>query len=424
MDEQPLTRSIETPVLPFVGRTTLINRLHQHIIDPAEAVAQCYMGRQQTGKTALLRHIDLSFGADIITVYIPLRDTVFTNDEDLLRQLVTQSQAAVLAAGEYNLERIADMPEAGIGAWMTNEFVPTLLRIIRPHRRLVWLFDDVEMLVDAVRQDRLSSGFFDDIHRLLANHSQLSVVVTIDTTRDTDLAHLLPMVNPNTSNRLPHLLLDEVTTLLRVYASRTSDKAAQEVYRQTGGHPALVQQFGIQLAATGALDIDPSHVQRMVKAIYESSLSIFHGLWRILTLNERLVLTALSNLLYDNPLQESGIDAIETWLVETDYPIDTTAITAAVRSLEYHEIVIGTPKNLDIAAQMMQMWLLEYGNLEDVPGKVTPSAAGIVSSNRVWLAIIGLIIGLLIVVAIVTSLNINTGITQTPQPTVTLNSGQ
>lgn len=424
MDEQPLTHSIETPVVPFVGRTTLINRLHQHIIDPAESVAQCYMGRQQTGKTALLQHITLSFGADIITVYIPLRDTVFTDDEDLLRQSVTQTQATVLAAGEYNLERIADMPETDIAAWMVNEFIPTLLRIIRPHRRLVWLLDDVEMLVDAVHQDRLSSGFFGYIHQLLANHSQLSIVVTIDTTRDADLANLQPMVNPNTSNRLTHLLVDEVTTLLRVYASRTSDEAAQEVYRQTGGHPALVQQFGIQLASTGALDIDPSHIQGMVKAIYESSLSIFHGLWRILTLNERLVLTALSNLLYDNPLQESGIDAIESWLVETDYPIDTTAITAAVRSLEYHEIVIGTPKNLDIAAQMMQMWLLEYGNLEDAPGKVTPSAAGIVSSNRVWLAIIGLIIGLLIVVAIVTSLNINTGITQTPQPTVTLNSGQ
>jgi hypothetical protein len=101
--------------------------------------------------------------------------------------------------------------------------------------------------------------------------------------------------------------------------------------------------------------------------------------------------------LYDDPLSSIDAARIEGWLVETDYPLDTTAINAALRSLEYREIVSSTPSGLAITAGLMQTWLLEHARLSDTPS-VAPKAQALAPVWR-WLivVVIVVVIGLLLI---------------------------
>ena len=65
-------------------------------------------------------------------------------------------------------------------------------------------------------------------------------------------------------------------------------------------------------------------------------------MWDMLNRDEHLVLAAISMQLYKNPLQPVSMTSIETWLAETDYPLDSVAINTALRSLEYYELIQGT----------------------------------------------------------------------------------
>jgi Na+-transporting NADH:ubiquinone oxidoreductase subunit NqrB len=130
---------------------------------------------------------------------------------------------------------------------------------------------------------------------------------------------------------------------------------------------------------------------------YAASDSHFRQMWQVLTRDERLVLTAIASLIYDDPLKAVTVERIETWLVETDYPMDTTAIHAALRGLDYQDVVSNLRnQGYKLVAGMMQTWLLEHARLSEIAGS---SFAGL-SQKISWrvLLIAGIIIlGLIIV---------------------------
>ena len=80
-------------------------------------------------------------------------------------------------------------------------------------------------------------------------------------------------------------------------------------------------------------------VKALTSTIYLYNEADYRVLWDHLGANERLVLTAMSDLLYNDPLGRMDAQAIQSWLVETDFPLDMTAINATLRSLEYREIL-------------------------------------------------------------------------------------
>ena len=87
------------------------------------------------------------------------------------------------------------------------------------------------------------------------------------------------------------------------------------------------------------------------------------------SLNERLVLTAITDLIFEDPLDKISVPLLQTWLTDTDYPLDTTAILSALRSLEYNEIVTGMPDAIVLTSGLMQTWLLENARLQNKNAK-------------------------------------------------------
>ncbi len=379
------------------------------------------MSRSAGGKTALLQYVHATFSSDCITVFFPLQSTPIKGEDDWLLGLA-QATTEVLTTGEFNLSRLPNLPEKDVREWLKEEYLSAVFKIIRPHRRLVWLFDDVERLINTIVTGQMPIDTFKYLHSMLGLHSGLGMALTIDSAHESDLDAMQPLIRSDTIIRLGRLSAEESGQVLRQFIAGLTDDSVAAVYRATGGQPQLLQLFGeeftVKFAETGELPITPEDIQTLAQAVYEKSGDDFREVWGSLTHNERLVLTAIGNLLYDDSLRQVDTDAIETWLVETNYPLDATTINAAIRGLEYREIIASTQSNLSFTAELMQKWLLEHGRLgegADSVGEETPGR------RMVWLTV-ALLLTLFIVLAVLIGLNNAPGADSavTAEPTVTL----
>lgn len=415
------------PLAPFAGRQKAFERLYQQITDPAKTEITVFLGRRHVGKTAFFRHFHPFFDETFIGVYVPLRQTPLDDEAAWFKALARRTTAA-LVDRNFTLSRLPDtQPDEGnVRPWFETEYFPEVLNAIRRHRRLVYLFDDVEHLLQAVADGRLPPDTFEFWHRLQQRHRHFSIALTLDADAESQIARLSPLAALTGIFRLTNLAPDESAVLLRqpvAHLYTVSDEAAAAVYRATGGEPRLLQRFGQHLfrgyeTATQRNMITPDEVKAITPAVYAESESEFKHRWEKLSANERLVLRAIISLLYADPLAPITARDIEAWQVETEFPLDSTTIHAALRSLEYGEIISGTP--VQITVGMMQTWLLDNVR-QSQPARRVPSAAA-PPPRRIWRLIGGALIVLALAVLVILSIaQTPQGAAQlTPQPTVTL----
>ncbi|MBI5668311.1 MAG: hypothetical protein HZC41_09915 [Chloroflexi bacterium] len=414
------------PLLPFAGRQKAFERLYQQITDPVQARTTIFLGRQHVGKTAFFLHFHPFFEETYVGVYVPLGYTPLNHEADWLKALAQRTTAA-LVGRNFTLSRLPEIqPDQGSSRdWYETEYLPEALAAIRRYRRLVYLFDDVEHLLAAVADGRLPPDTFDFWHRLQEQHRQLSLALTMDAEREAEVARLAPLAAVTDSFRLTNLTAEESADLLRQPVAQlytVSDEAAAVIFRATGGDPRLLQRFGQHLfrhyeAEPQRTTLTSEDVKAITPAIYRESEADLARRWETLPPNERLALRAIIGLLYADPLTPISPADIEAWLVETEFPLDSTAIHAALRSLEYRELIGGTP--LHVTSGLMQTWLLDNVR-QSQPARRAPTAAA--TAHRPWWLIGAALVVLAIVVLVILSIvQMPQGAAQfTPQPTVTL----
>jgi hypothetical protein len=201
---------------------------------------------------------------------------------------------------------------------------------------------------------------------LLKRFRQLSVVLSISTDDENKLNQMSPLVNLALAERIHRLNVEETGQLIRQYAAGADDEMLKSIQEATGGHPRLLSRFGRALAENWASSANSQALAEAKPIVYEQSRQEFRQQWLKLSQDERLVLTALASLIYENPLQPPNAQAIENWLVETDYPMDMVAINAALRSLDYQDLVYHHPKGgVALVTGFMQQWLLENARLDE-----------------------------------------------------------
>lgn len=404
---------------PFAGRQPAYARLHQYLKSPLNGQVMIFIGQRRVGKTAFLRHFSPVFDDTFLGIYIPLKQLTFNDEADFWLALV-RNTLNVLAERDLTLSRLPEIPPQhdDLREWLADSWLPELWHVIRYHRQLVILADDIHTLVDASGQ--LPKGLFAYLHELMVKHPQLKLVMTIHTPYESHFSSIETLFNHSESFRLTNLSREETASALVDPVSdfyRLTDQCIDEVYRATGGQPQFVQRAGHQIFRrwqdSSVVTLDDA--KAIILTIYTQSHAELEELWQESTSNERLTLNAISHLLYENPLQAVDPAAVESWLLETDYPLDTTAIHAAARSLEYREIVIHTSSGIKLTAGLMQKWLLE--NAQSMRGAAPPPS--LTRQRLLWLAlvVIALVIGLLLAINLSSTPQQNNN---PPEPTVTL----
>lgn len=386
------TNPYQNDVPPLAPRRVALGRLRQQLEDPAHRTALLIYGRDRIGKTSFLRQAPAAFDANTVWVDLPLADTPVVDEADWL---LTLAGAITDAVVQRNLahHRLATMQPPGDDprGWFGSVFLPEIFTILRGHRRLVLLLDDADRLLALIAAGTLPDDSAVFLADLLMQFGQLGLVLTLDSTHEADIPRLRPLIRPDEAVRLTNLTPDECGWLLREpVAGRytVEPEAVAAVYQQTHGLPLLVQLYGgwlfersLPVIATITLD----DVRAVTPSVYLGAGPVLRREWEALALNERLVLTAASHLVYADPLRPLDAPHLQAWLVETDYPLDTTTINAALRSLTYHEWLVTRPEGVFIAGDLRQKWLLEHARLTELLPSTTPG-------RRWWLAVALLVV--------------------------------
>ncbi|MEO8393905.1 MAG: hypothetical protein ABI700_13015, partial [Chloroflexota bacterium] len=282
---------------------------------------------------------------------------------------------------------------------------------------------------------QLPEDIFDYLLSLTKKFRDLHIALALDTDFEADIEDFAPLVVSRDVVRLANLTPDESQWLLQapshgLYA--VPDECALAVHRLVGGAPGLVQHFGYEFfkrwETYPELNVFTlEDIKALTSTVYLYNEADYRALWERLGANERLVLTAISDLLYNDPLGRMDAQAIQSWLVETDFPLDVTAINATLRGLEYRDILIPTPNGISLSASLMQSWLLENARL----GRRTQSSAPMPEKPieprvRVTPRLLRILLAILIVLVIANVIAyvwVNSGSPSVPpniQPTVTL----
>lgn len=375
----------------FAGRQALYARLQQQIFDPPTLHARVFLGHDGMGKTALLQHFPLHLPASILSLYIPLHERDLTSEAPWLQSLVEAINRLLLQRG-FSVRRIPEQPddERPLREWFREDYLPAVLGVIRAHRRLVLLLDDAEGLLT------LPDGHCAYWHSILQAHPQISLVLTLNTRHEARLDEFVPLIMPTAAERLHRLPIEAIDAIVQQAAPSTEASFVQKIAEASGGHPQLVQRFAQELTAQRETASNEETWQRIKKAVYQASKPDFDQSWKRLNRDERLVLTALASLLYDDPLQTVQVPQIERWLLDSDFLLDSTAIHAALRGLDYQDMLTQQQgEGVRMVMGLQQQWLLEYARLDEIPAQPTPP--GQRSFWWLWAAIVLLVLVVLLV---------------------------
>jgi len=424
MDEPLLPQNPYRPDAhaPFAGRQKAFEHLYERLTTPANMRGCAVVGRQRIGKTSLLLHFHDTFDDTFVGVYLPLQRLTPRDESDLLRALAAGATSA-LVERNLSIARLADLqPDSGdLRGWLADTYFPELFGVLR-RRKLVFLLDDAGWLLRSMDEGRLPENLFSYLHGLMKGNHGLGFVLALDARYEDALPHLSPLVGLTDAFRLESLDEADTVWLLREPVRGQyfiNDEGVAAAHRATGGRPHLLQRLGAQLYkfwenGDGDRTLTAEDVKTASATVYRESRGEFEAEWKARSRNERLTLTALTSLILDDPLTPITAEAIEAWLIESDYPLDMTTIRAALRGLEYDEILETEDGGWRVRAGLMQNWLLDHARLETM---ARPSDTRLLR----WAAVAILVL-LVAALALIVSQGGGAGqlVVSTPVPTVTL----
>ncbi len=413
---------------PFAGRQNALLRLDQYLKDPGPNSALLILGKRWQGKTALLRYASSFFDAAAITVYVPCRARMLESERQFFQTIIDGSAQAVVSH-DISASRLPpdDSLADDLRPWLDEVWLPEIGQVIRAHRHLLLLLDDADLILDAIAAGNLPDDCPAFLADLLGQHPQLKLVLSFPVEREAELEKLSPLINAGQSLRLSNFTAEETAWLLRTTAAaayRVSDDAAQAVQQASGGQPLFVGRFASALdgyyadrPSTGSMT--PEIIRTLTPAVYQASQAELEAFWAASSDNEQLMLLGLSRLHFEDPLRKLDAAALEEWLINSEFPLDQTTINAALRSLEYRELVTQRAGGIALSSDLFQTWLLNHSQQE------LNRAGQTASRPRVLVALLAValvILALVILVSLSNSPQASGG--GSAQATVTLATGE
>lgn len=343
----------------FAPRTTLFHWLKQAVIAPSGGQAITIIAQRGMGKSTFLQQFAADTDRLLIGVYIALEPESLSDDDRWLVMLVKAITHALDTNG-FGLSRLPETPTDNLMDWFESDFLTEVFRIIRPHRHLIWLLDNAEHL----KENGLDAAGIDYLQNLLMNQPQLNIVLAVNTAYEDQLQGLGALVNPANIQRLRRFTPEESGAFIQQVTPFPLDETTVNTLQDaSGGFPQLLQTFADKLSTA---DSHPTKEQlkALVLQVYEQFQDDFRARWQDLEQDERLVLTAVSSILYARPQQQIKPADIEKWLVETDYQLTLGAIHAALRSLDFRELINHDADGVQFTSALMQRWLVQHARLD------------------------------------------------------------
>lgn len=367
MDTNPYNplKPVLDPTL-FFGRDDALRFLTLNLSGRRTPRALVVLGTHGIGKSSLLGRVPLVVDERYPSVKVDASSIEMDNPVAFVATIVDQTRAMMTAieASTYRLPPFPDVsdPTVDLLAWLADDYLAVVFSAIRRTRHLVLMVDNAHMVFDAMDKGHFPKDFMAYWHNLLDLYDQLDLLFSLDMRYEARALQTPPLDDPNLHFRLSHLAADQARQLMvepvqAIYGFEA--EALSRVLEWAGGHPYHLHAIGRLLYRRWEedrtrLNLMTTHdLQAIYPAVLEMARDTIAPTWEALRPNERLTLTAMLDI--NTP---TSLDELQLWLQSAGYPLETVQIAAALRGLEYANVIyVDEAGRYAFMAQLEADWL-------------------------------------------------------------------
>ncbi len=367
----------QSPVLDpavFFGRDDVFAFIRQRLVGGRRPQAMAIIGQRGMGKTSVLMQIPNQIEARYLTAYIDLSEVRFDEVGGLFAAMADSARKALESAGlsTYRLPPLPEDPNVDLWTWFSETYLDVTLSALRANRRLVFLFDETSCLLDAIDRRDVPDGFDRTISQLLARDERMDIIFAVDAEDEHRLEVFGPLSDPLLHKRIG--LLDDTAAEALIRRPSTpyyevQPDAVEGILAMAGGHPYLLHVInGLiwERAITHhqRTPITLHDVGAVIRQATDEADPVLRLMWDRSTPNECLALSAMSALTVVNHGMPLRVEDVRLWLLrESDQPLDETALLAALRRLEYREVLRSPAQGVyTFTTGLQHQWLVLNGD--------------------------------------------------------------
>ncbi len=362
----------------FFGREDVFAFIRQRLIAGRRAQAIAIIGQRGMGKTSVLLQSAYQIESRYLIAYIDLADVRFDEVGGLFAAMADSARQALEDAGlsTYRLPPLPEEPDVDLFKWFSENYLDVTLSALRRNRRLIFLFDETSHLLDAIDRRDIPADIGDTLGQLIAADERMDIIFAVDAEDEPRLEAFAPLSDPLLHKRLG--LLDDANAeaLIRrpsaPYYEVQSD-AVEGILTMAGGHPYLLHVLNGLLweRATSRWPksaVTLGDVNAVIRQATDEADPILRLTWDHSTPNERRALSALTAMTTANRGMPIRTEDVRLWLLrEGDEPLDETALAAALRRLEYREVLRSTANGMyTFTTGLQHQWLVLNGDAQPI----------------------------------------------------------
>ncbi|MEP7285157.1 MAG: ATP-binding protein [Chloroflexota bacterium] len=358
----------------FFGREDVFAFIRQQLVAGRRPQGMAIIGQRGIGKTSVLLQVAHQIEPRYITAYIDLADVRFEEVGGLYAAMADAARLALETAGlsTYRLPPIPEDPAVDLLAWFSESYLDVTLSALRNNRRLIFLFDETSKLLDAIDRRDVPEDFDNTLSSLIARDERMAIIFAVDADEEHRLEGFGPLNDPLLHTRLGMLDDTAAEALIRIPSAPYYEvylDAIEGILAMTGGHPYLLHVLNGLLweravAQEQSGPVTLSDVSAVLRQAVDEADPVLRLMWSRSTPNERQALSALTVLTAASNGSPIRAEDVRQWLLrESDHPLDETALAAALRRLEYREILRAPTKGTyTFTTGLQHQWLVLNGD--------------------------------------------------------------
>jgi hypothetical protein len=368
----------------FFGRDEVFAFIRQRLVAGRRTQAIAIIGQRGMGKTSVLLQIGHQIEARFLTAYIDLSDVRFDEVGGLFAAMADAARIALDSAGlsTYRLPPLPEEPGVDLWQWFSETYLDVTLSALRRNRRLLFLFDDTAHLLDAMDRRDVPEGFGETLSQLIARDERMDIIFAVDSEDEHRLENFVPLNDPLLHKRIGMLDESAAESLIRRPSApyyEVQSEAVEGIQAMAGGHPYLLHVMNGLIWERAAerhqkKPITLHDVNAVIRQATDEADPVLRHTWVRSTPNERRALSAVTALTTTNRGMPVRTEDARLWLLrESDDPLDETALAAALRRLEYREVLRTTSANMYTFTTALQyQWLVLNGDAQPTTAVAAP----------------------------------------------------
>ncbi|MEH1850495.1 MAG: ATP-binding protein [Nostoc sp.] len=352
----------------FFGRESLFHFIQDNLFQGVKVIL--LHGQRRIGKSSVLKQIPNFIQSDeFIFVEFDLQDKSQSSLSDIIHDLATAiTEQLEIEVDELKPPSNAEL-EQNINLF-SEVFLPIIYEKIE-HKKVVLLLDQFDLVKNDNNDINIGEQhrFFPYLKKVLKEQDRLFIIPVIERYLN-DLPNLLNLFKDASIQEIG--LLDDISAK-RMIANPAEGiltyepEAIKEILKLSAGHPCYTQVICFALFEQ-AREKNKSRIELAdVKSILEKSIekadSFFQSFWQGLTVEERIIMSAVAEA------QKIAIEQGKRIPEEALDLLSRNGINETEQLLEAWERVIGNRYLYDngrkVKVELIRLWLLQFHSLEN-----------------------------------------------------------